>query len=115
MLHFFRTSTCESPARGAGTYFRCFYKVLLAYCISSAPSYADRVTLDDGRILSGTIALLPGVSVDPEAEDGAGSTVVMCDNGLTRTFVSKKRVIGVAEEDAGQALEKIKIFPASTG
>ncbi|MCK4616481.1 MAG: hypothetical protein KAT50_06375, partial [Pirellulales bacterium] len=82
---------------------------MLAYCISSIPSYADRVTLDDGRILSGTIALLPGVSVDPEAEDGSGSTVVMCDNGLTRTFVSKKRVIGAAEEDAGQAFEKIRI------
>ena len=109
MIHFFRTSTCESPARGAGTYFPCFCTVLLSYCISSGPSYADRVTLDDGRILSGTIALLPGVSVDPEAEDGAGSTVVMCDNGLTRTFVSKKRVIGAAEEDAGQAFEKIRI------
>ena len=40
-------------------------------------SYADRVTLDDGRILDGTIALLPGISIDPQAEDGAGSTVVM--------------------------------------
>ena len=110
MLHFFRTSTCESSARGGGIYFHCFYPVLLACCISSVPSYADRITLDDGRILSGTIALLPGVSVDPEEEDGAGSTVVMCDNGLTRTFVSKKRVIGAAEGDTGQVIEKIKIL-----
>ncbi len=34
----------------------------------------------------------------------------MCDNGLTRTFISKKRVIGAAEEDSGQAMEEIKIF-----
>ncbi|MEO2041841.1 MAG: alpha/beta hydrolase-fold protein [Pirellulales bacterium] len=90
--------------------FFCSYAVLLCCFITSGPSYADRVTLDDGRILDGTIALLPGLSIDPQAEEGAGSTVVMCDNGLTRTFISKKRVIGAAEEDAGQSMEKIKIF-----
>ena len=82
----------------------------MACFIATGFSKADRITLDDGRILDGTIALLPGISVDPQAEEGAGSTVVMCDNGLTRTFISKKRVIGAAEEVAGQSLEEIKIF-----
>ncbi len=110
MLHFFSTSTQENAISGNRAGFFCSYAVLLCCFITSGPSYADRVTLDDGRILDGTIALLPGLSIDPQAEEGAGSTVVMCDNGLTRTFISKKRVIGAAEEDAGQSMEKIKIF-----
>ena len=69
-----------------------FCIVLFTFAIFPRPSAADRVTLDDGRVLDGTIALLPGISVDPRGNEDAGSTVVMCDNGLTRTFVSKKRV-----------------------
>ena len=110
MLHFFSTSTRKNAAPGTRSCFPCLYPVLLACFIVPGLSYADRVTLDDGRILDGTIALLPGISIDPQAEDGAGSTVVMCDNGLTRTFISKKRVVGAAEEAAGQSLEEIKIF-----
>ncbi len=44
----------------------------MACVITSGLSYADRVTLDDGRILNGTIALLPGISIDPQAEEGWG-------------------------------------------
>ena len=110
MLHFFPASTRENSVSGARSRLACFYTVLVACVIPSGLSYADRVTLDDGRILSGTIALLPGISIDPQSEEGAGSTVVMCDNGLTRTFVSKKRVIGAAEEDSGRTMEEIKIF-----
>ena len=110
MLHFFSTSTRKNAAPGTRSCFPCLYPVLLTCFIVPGLSYADRVTLDDGRILDGTIALLPGISIDPQAEDGAGSTVVMCDNGLTRTFISKKRVVGAAEETAGQSLEEIKIF-----
>ena len=93
MLRFFPASTRENSASGVRSRLACFYTVLVACVIPSGLSYADRVSLDDGRILNGTIALLPGISIDPQAEEGAGSTVVMCDNGLTRTFVSKKRVI----------------------
>ena len=110
MLRFFPASTRENSASGVRSRLACFYTVLVACVIPSGLSYADRVSLDDGRILNGTIALLPGISIDPQAEEGAGSTVVMCDNGLTRTFVSKKRVIGAAEEDSGRAMEEIKIF-----
>jgi len=110
MLHFLSTSTQENMTSGNRSCFQCLYTALLACSITTGISHADRVTLDDGRILDGKIALLPGISVDPQAEEGAGSTVVMCDNGLTRTFISKKRVIGAAEEVAGQSLEKIKIF-----
>ena len=110
MLHFFSTSTRKNAATASRSCFPCLYPVLLACFIVPGLSYADRVTLDDGRILDGTIALLSGISIDPQAEDGAGSTVVMCDNGLTRTFISKKRVVGAAEEAADQSLEEIKIF-----
>ncbi|MBT6459264.1 MAG: peptidase [Planctomycetaceae bacterium] len=86
-----------------------FCIVLLAFA-SPSPSAADRVTLDDGRVLEGTIALLPGISVDPRGNEDAGSTVVMCDNGLTRTFISKKRIIGAADESGNQSEEEINVF-----
>jgi hypothetical protein len=34
----------------------------------------------------------------------------MCDNGLTRTFISKKRVVGATDEDSGQSMEEIDVF-----
>ena len=110
MLHFFSTSTREIHRSSSSQISWHFCTILLTFAILPRPSTADRVTLDDGRVLDGTIALLPGISVDPQSTEDAGSTVVMCDNGLTRTFISKKRVIGAADEDNGQSMEEIDVF-----
>ena len=110
MLHFFSTSTREIIRSMTSRVSPYFCIVLFTFAIFPRPSAADRVTLDDGRVLDGTIALLPGISVDPRGNEDAGSTVVMCDNGLTRTFVSKKRVIGAADESGNQSIEEIDIF-----
>ena len=104
MIHFFSTSTREIHRSSCGQISWHFCTILLAFAFLPRPSTADRVTLDDGRVLDGTIALLPGISVDPQSTEDAGSTVVMCDNGLTRTFISKKRVVGATDEDSGQSI-----------
>ncbi len=109
MLHFFSTSTREILG-SLTTRISPYFCIVLLTCVTPRPSVADRVTLDDGRVLEGTIALLPGISVDPRSNEDVGSTVVMCDNGLTRTFISKKRIIGAAEESGNQSEEEINVF-----
>ena len=76
-------------------------------------AYADRVEMADGRILEGRFALVAGVAVDPIAEAtssrSAGTPVLMCDDELTRTFVSRRRVVKAEELPFGRQLERIEI------
>jgi pimeloyl-ACP methyl ester carboxylesterase len=85
---------------------------LVLACAAGLPARADRVELVDGRVLEGKFVLLPGVMVDPTAEvrgGGGGTTILMCDDELTRTMVAKQRVTR-AEPGAGDAdTERIEI------
>jgi len=77
------------------------------------PALADRVELADGRVLEGRFALVAGVAVDPIAEASSGrasgTPVLMCDDELTRTFVSRRRVVKVEELPFGRQLERILV------
>ena len=74
---------------------------------------ADRVELADGRVLEGRFALVAGVAIDPIAEATSGrakgTPVLMCDDELTRTFVSRRRVVKADELPFGRQLERIEI------
>ena len=75
-------------------------------------SLADRVELADGRVLEGRFAKLPGVAVDPLAEAGsgtAGEPILMCDDELTRTMVSKRKVAKVEEAPVDAGMERVRI------
>lgn len=77
-----------------------------------AAARADRVELADGRVLEGRFARLPGVAVDPlaEARGGtAGEPILMCDDELTRTMVSKRKVAKVEEAPLDPGIERVKI------
>lgn len=78
-----------------------------------ATAIADRVELADGRVLEGRFALVPGVAVDPIAQAtgsrGSGTPVLVCDDELTRTFVSRRRVVKAEESPFGRQLERIEI------
>ena len=80
-------------------------------CLTTA--LADRVELADGRILEGRFALVAGVAVDPIAEATssrtAGPPVLMCDDEMTRTFVSRRRVVKAEELPFARQLERIEI------
>jgi predicted esterase len=79
---------------------------------AAAVAHGDRVTIDDGRVLEGRFAKLPGVMVDPLAagSDAArGEPVLMCDDELSRTLVSKRRVTGVEEAPFDSGIERIAI------
>ena len=77
------------------------------------PAFADRVEMADGRVLEGRFALVAGVAIDPIAEASssrsAGTPVLMCDDELTRTFVSRRRVVKAEEFPFGRQLERIEI------
>ncbi len=74
---------------------------------------ADRVEMADGRVLEGRFALVPGVAVDPIAEATSsrpsGTPALMCDDELTRTFVSRRRVVKAEELPFGRQLERIEV------
>lgn len=73
---------------------------------------ADRVELADGRVLEGRFAKLTGVIVDPLAESGGGTAsepILMCDDELTRTMVSKRRVVKVEEAPVDPGMERVAI------
>jgi len=76
---------------------------ILITILAGVPARADRVELADGRVLEGAFAFLPGVLVDPFSEAGEQATsepILVCDDGLTRTMVPKRRVVK-AEKTAG--------------
>lgn len=85
-----------------------WWPLLLALTFTP-PVAADRVDLDDGRSLLGRFALLPGINVDPEEREGQAATAVMCDDGLTRTFVPRRRVVAVEKSPVNAGLERIEI------
>ena len=69
---------------------------MLAWC---EPARAENLQMADGRVLEGLIVQLPGVAVNPLANGGAAAdevkSIAMCDNELTRTFVSRRLVVKV--------------------
>ncbi len=75
--------------------------------------FADRVQLADGRILEGRFVPLQGVVVDPlqaiQEGGGGGGPILMCDDELTRTMVSKRLVRNVEEAALDPGLERIRI------
>lgn len=61
-----------------------------------ALAVADRVEMADGRVLEGRFVMLSGVTPPPEGasgrSDAGGTSVLMCDDELTRVFVSRRLV-----------------------
>ncbi|MEI8369606.1 MAG: peptidase [Planctomycetia bacterium] len=86
---------------------------LFASWPGSGTALADRIEMADGRTLEGRFALVAGVAVDPIAEATssrtAGTPVLMCDDELTRTFVSRRRVVRAEELPFGRQLQRIEI------
>ena len=82
-------------------------------CVLSPSShlFGDQVELTDGRVLEGRFVLLPGVSVDPKAapSDSVATSILVCDDELTRTMVSKRRVRRTEPGQTGPMIEQIVV------
>ena len=80
--------------------------------VTRAPeARGDRVDWADGRVLEGRFVLLPGVAVDPKAAppETTSTSILVCDDELTRTMVSKRRVVKAEPGQTGQVMERIPI------
>jgi len=99
-----------SPAAGSFR-LRPVVAALAALALATRGAFADRVELQDGRVLEGRFALVPGVVVDPlrDAAGTVGTPVLVCDDDLTRTMVPKRRVTKVDEGPFDVGLERIEI------
>ena len=78
----------------------------------AAPARGDTVELADGRVLEGRFAILAGVAIDPATAEFRGETggpILMCDDELTRTMVSKRRVVKVEPGATGVGQETVKV------
>lgn len=84
-------------------------------CVCAVPwipaARGDRVELADGRVLDGQFVLLPGVAVDPKAAppETSSTSILVCDDELTRTMVSKRRVVKAEPGQTGPVTERIPI------
>jgi hypothetical protein len=107
--------TTRSRAAAAPVVHRLAATCLLAVAcgLGAGPARGDRVELFDGRVLEGRFAMLPGVAVDPFAEPpegrSGGEPVVVCDDGLSRTMVPKRRVVKAETAPVDLGLERIEI------
>jgi len=85
----------------------------LASLLVSVAARADQVQMADGRVLNGRFVLLSGVAIAPEAEGSTkpsgGTSILMCDDELTRTMVSKRRVVKAEPGQGDPGAEKILI------
>jgi len=85
-----------------------------AALLAMAPfAAADRVELADGRVLDGSFAMVGGVADNP-LEDGAAAQpaaqpIVVCDDGLTRTMVSKRQVVRTERSADALGTERLSI------
>ena len=74
---------------------------------------ATEVVLKDGRVLRGKLGEVSGLAEIPQPPnpDGEGplQLILLMDDDLSRTFVSKRLVKEVRQEQAGQSEEKFTI------
>ncbi|MBM4012013.1 MAG: peptidase [Planctomycetes bacterium] len=89
-----------------------FVVAALAVAAGQAVAWADRVTLEDGRVLEGRFTKVAGIAVDPldpRPSESRGEPVLVCDDELVRTMVSKRQVARVDQEAFDVGLERIPI------
>ncbi len=81
--------------------------------LSAERALATEVVLKDGRVLHGKLSETTGVADIPQpfSPDGEGPapTILLMDDDLSRTFVSKRLVKAVPQEEAGQGEEKFSL------
>jgi len=91
-----------------------------AFCVAVAvilaawgPARADRVELADGRVLEGRFTFVDGVGGDPFADEEEGDRpsgpILVCDDGLTRTMVSKRQVVRVEPAPVDLGMERLLV------
>ncbi len=100
---------CPAAVRAAAA--ATLLAAAVAATLSPPNAGGDEVQLADGRVLEGKFVLLPGVAIDPKAAppETTSTSIVVCDDELTRTMVPKKRVVKRERGQTGPVMERITI------
>ncbi len=91
----------------------CFGAVLASAAGPWNAAWADSLVMRDGRVLEGSLVTVAGLAENPlktKAGDAPSlKTILMVDNNLTRTFVSKNQSLKMQEGNEKQPLSPVKI------
>ena len=102
------TATPGLRRNSPGTAFVVGFCTLAALVVADG-AWAETVTLSDGRDLTGRINTIAGVAENPNAPAANVRSILLVDNGLTRTFVSKRQIAPIALQPAKEARVTIRI------
>jgi len=88
--------------------------VVAVVAAAARPSQATQVVLKDGRVLTGGVAPVAGLAdiLQPRNSSGSGPLrlILMVDDDLRRTYVSKRLMIDLRQDDPGEIAEKFRIW-----
>jgi len=114
--HFILKHDKSSLNRFSPTLVEAFFAWLLcaiAVINAASPAAATEALLKDGRVLRGKLGEVSGLADIPQPPDpeGAGplNLILLMDNDLCRTFVSKRLLQEVRQDALGQGEEKFNI------
>ena len=104
----------REPGMLSMSQFRCTAPLLpvllLAILLGASPAAAKEIQLKDGRTLRGKLGMVSSLAELAQAiqPDGSGALqlILLVDDDLRRTFISKRQVQGIAEEEGGAIVEK---------
>ena len=90
-----------------------FWGVLIFSLLSeTADAVSSRVTMKDGRVLTGEIAPIESVAVNPNNRKTSGEQtvekIVVIDDQLRLTYVPKNLILDIAQDDLGASAEVFK-------
>ena len=81
--------------------------------VGSLSIQAAQIWLRDGRVLEGKLGLVAGLANVPKPpspeDEPEPQLIVFVDDGLRRTFVSKRQVVELRQEDSGEIQERFRI------
>jgi dienelactone hydrolase len=89
--------------------------VLVSGLAVLAPLRAEgaQIWLRDGRVLEGKLGLVAGLANIPKPQtpedEPEPQLIVFVDDGLRRTFVSKRQVVELRQEDSGEIPERFRL------
>lgn len=97
---------------------RCTGRLLILWlalqiALTGGSPQAAQLWLKDGRVLEGRLGLVAGLADVPKPPDPNGSSalqlIAFVDDGLRRTFVSKRQIREFRQEDSSEILQKYRI------
>ena len=93
--------------------FIILFFFILSVVNETGKAVSSRVTMKDGRILTGEIAPIESVAVNPNSRKASGENtiekIVVIDDQLRLTYVPKNLILDIAQDDLDASAEVFKL------